>query len=41
MFEYSIRHLSRILKSFGMKYSKPYQQDYRRPENAEEELKKT
>jgi len=39
--EYSIRHVSRILKSFGMKYSKPYQQDYRRPENAEEELKKT
>lgn len=39
--EYSIRHVSRILKSFGMKYAKPYQQDYRRAENAEEELKKT
>jgi putative transposase len=39
--EYSQRHVSRLLKSFGMKYSKPYQQDYRRPENAEKELKKT
>jgi len=38
--EYSLRHVSRILKSFGMKYAKPYQRDYRRPENAEEELKK-
>ena len=36
--EYSLRHMSRILKSFGMKYAKPYQRDYRRyrrPENAE------
>ncbi|MHC1571701.1 MAG: winged helix-turn-helix domain-containing protein [Methanosarcinales archaeon] len=39
--EYSLRHVSRILKSFGMKYAKPYQRDYRRPENAEEEFKKT
>ncbi len=39
--EYSLRHVSRILRSFGMKYAKPYQKDYRRPENAEEELKKT
>ena len=38
--EYSLRHVSRILKSFGMKYAKPYQRDYRRPENAEEEFKK-
>ena len=37
--EYSIRHVSRILKSMGTKYSKPYQRDYRR-QNAEEELKK-
>ena len=37
--EYSLRHVSRILKSFGMKYTKPYQRDYRRPENAEEEFK--
>ncbi len=39
--EYSIRHVGRILKSFGMKYAKPYQKDYRKPENAEEDLKKT
>ena len=39
--EYSLRHVSRILRSFGMKYAKPYQKDYRRPENAEEEFKKT
>jgi len=30
--EYSLRHVSRLLKSFGMKYAKPYQKDYRRPE---------
>ena len=35
--EYSLRHVSRILKSLGMKYSKPYQ--YRKPENAK--IKKT
>ena len=34
-----IRYVSRILKSFGMKYTKPYQRDCRRPENAGEELK--
>jgi len=38
--EYSLRHVSRILKSFGMKYAKPYQRDYRMLGNAEEELKK-
>jgi len=37
--EYSIRHVSRILKSSGMRYASPYQKDYRRPENSEEELK--
>ena len=37
--EYSLRHVSRILRSFGMKYAKPYQKDYRRAENAEESLK--
>jgi putative transposase len=39
--EYSIRHVSRILRSLGAKYTKPYQYDYRKPENAREELKKT
>ena len=36
--ECSLRHVSRILKSFGMKCAKLYQRDYRRyrrPENAE------
>lgn len=39
--EYSQSHLSRILKSMGMTYGKPYQEDYRRPENAEERLKES
>lgn len=37
--EYSDRHLSRMLRGFGMHYAKPYPQDYRRPENAEQLLK--
>lgn len=36
---YSLRHVSRILRSLGMHYSKPYPEDYRKPENAEETLK--
>ncbi len=39
--EYSSWQIRRIIKSFGMKYAKPLQKDYRRPENAEEILKKT
>ncbi|GCC11196.1 hypothetical protein IPdc08_01246 [archaeon] len=39
--EYSIRHVSRILRSFRMKYTKPYPYDYRKPENARKDLKKT
>jgi len=39
--EYSQRHICRILKSFGMKYAKSYIKDKRRPDNAEEILKKT
>jgi putative transposase len=38
--EYSSWQVRRILRSFGMKYAKPYQKDYRKPENAEETLKK-
>jgi len=34
--EYSYWQVNRILKSFGMKHSKPYPKNYRRPENAEE-----
>ena len=37
---YSSWQVRRILKSFGMKYAKPYQKDYRKPENAEKTLKK-
>ncbi len=36
---YSLRQVSRILRSFGMHYSKPYPKDYRRRGNAEEILK--
>ncbi len=38
---YTERHVNRLLKSFGMKYGKPFQQDYRRPDDAETQLKKT
>lgn len=30
-----------ILGKLGMKYAKPYQHNYRRPENAEDDLKET
>ncbi len=35
------KHVRTILRKLGMKYAKPYQHDCRRPENAEDELKKT
>ena len=35
---YSPWQIRRILKSFGMKYGKPYQKDYRRPDDAEDTL---
>ena len=37
---YSSWQVKRILKSFGMRYAKPYQKDYRKPDNAEDTLKK-
>ena len=37
---YSSWQVRRILKSFGMRYAKPYQKDYRRADNAEDTLKK-
>jgi len=37
---YSIRSIRRILRSLGMKYGKPYPRDYRRPEDAEDRLKR-
>lgn len=39
--DYSERHVNRLLKEFGLKHAKPYPKDYRKPENADEELKKT
>ena len=37
---YSSWQVRRILKSFGMRYAKPYQKDYRRADDAEDTLKK-
>ncbi len=34
------KHVRTILRKLGMKYAKPYQHDYRRPKNAEDDLKK-
>ena len=38
--EYSLKRIGIILKNFGMRHSKPYILDYRRPKDAEEILKK-
>ena len=38
--EYSERQVRRILKEFKIKHAKPYQVDYRKPDDAEEKLKK-
>ena len=38
--EYSERQVRRILKGFSMKHAKPYQIDYRKPDDADEKLKK-
>ena len=38
--EYSERQVRRILKSFKMNHAKPYQIDYRKPDDAEEKPKK-
>jgi transposase len=35
---YSIGHVARLLRGFGMHYAKPYPHDYRQPENAKELL---
>jgi len=39
--DYNIKHVRKLLKKLGMHYSKPYQHDYHKPKNAEEDLKKT
>ncbi len=38
--DYSEKQIRIILSSFGMNYAKPYQLDYRKPDNADEILKK-
>jgi putative transposase len=38
---FSLKHIRTILRKIGMKYSKPYQHDYRKPKDAEDILKKT
>jgi putative transposase len=38
--EYTLKQIRIILKGFKMKYGKPYPHDSRRPEDAEEQLKK-
>lgn len=38
--EFTLRHIPRLLRKLGMMYQKPYVNDYRRPEDAEEILKK-
>lgn len=38
--EYSDTQMRRILKELGFKFTRPFQKDYRRPENAEQQLKK-
>ena len=39
--EYSLKQIRIILRLFGMKLAKPFPHDYRRPDDAEEILKKT
>lgn len=36
---YSLRSVSRLLRRLGMRYTKPYPRDYRRPNDAETKLK--
>ena len=38
--EFTPRHIPRILRKLWMTYQKPYVNDYRRPEDAEDILKK-
>ncbi len=39
--DFSEKHVRTILRDLGLKFAKPYPQDYRRPSDAEEQLKKT
>jgi len=39
--DFSEKHVRTILRSLGLKFARPYPKDYRRPVDAEEQLKKT
>jgi putative transposase len=39
--DYSLKRVGIILRDMGMKFAKPYSHDYRRPADAEDQLKKT
>ena len=39
--EYSLKQVRIILRNLGLKFARPYSKDYRRPSDAEEQLKKT
>jgi putative transposase len=39
--EYTSKQVRIILRKMGLNYAKPFQHDYRRPADAEEQLKKT
>lgn len=39
--EYSLKQVGIILRNMGLKFGKPYPKDYRRPSDAEKQLKKT
>ena len=39
--EYSLKQVGIILRNMGLKFGKPYPKDYRRPPDAEKQLKKT
>ena len=39
--DYTLKQIYIILRDMGMNFGKPYPRDYRRPQNAEEILKKT
>jgi len=41
MVEYSLKQIRVILRQFGMKLAKPFPHDYRKPDDAEDILKKT
>lgn len=41
MVEYSLKQIRIILRKFGMKLAKPFPHDYRKPDDAEDILKKT